>query len=99
MFLKNYVDARKFKNEMNSLMKKKKVNQQQINKMCSRDLSQKNVMKDSLLLKKCAIKKFLENLCFLIVKDNSFIHFVENIYLIKPLALHLCPIINFPSKK
>jgi hypothetical protein len=31
-------------------------------------------------------------------KINS-INFLENIYLINPLALHLCPRINFPSKK
>ncbi len=106
MFLKNHVDAnhaivaKSFENEMNSLMqKKRKGNQQQINKMCLRDLSQKNCYERFLQKKRCAIKKFLQNLCLLIVKDNSFIHFVENIYLIKPLALHLCPIINFPSKK
>jgi hypothetical protein len=101
MSFKNHVDAKpchcckkvwEWTEQFNA--KKRKGNQQQINKMCLRDLSQKN-----LLWKIHAIKRFLENLCLLIVKNNSSIHFVENIYLIKPLALHLCPRINFPSKK
>jgi hypothetical protein len=92
--------AKRFENEVNNLMQRKeKVINNKKKKMCLSDLFQKNCCERFLPKKRCAIKKFLENLCLLIVKNNLSIHFVENVYLIKPLALHLCPRSNFPSKK
>jgi hypothetical protein len=43
-------------------------------------------------------KEFNENLGLLIVKTNLPIQFVDNVQF-KILTLHLCPRINFPSKR
>jgi hypothetical protein len=43
-------------------------------------------------------KEFDENLGLLIVKTNLIIQFVKSVWF-KRLALHLCPKINFPSKR
>jgi hypothetical protein len=43
-------------------------------------------------------KEFLEDLALLIVKNNLLIQFVESMWL-KCLIIHLCPKLNFPSKR
>ncbi len=104
--LQNHVDANHaivakiFENEVNnSMQRKEKVINNKKTKCVFGICFKKNCCERFLQKKGCAIKKFLENLCLLIVKNNLSIHFVENIYLIKPLALHLCPRSNFLSKK
>jgi hypothetical protein len=43
-------------------------------------------------------KEFDENLSLLIIKNNLAIQFVESIWF-RILSLHLCPRLNFPSKR
>jgi hypothetical protein len=43
-------------------------------------------------------KEFLEDLSLLIVNNNLPIQFVESVWL-KRLTMHLCPKLNFPSKR
>jgi hypothetical protein len=43
-------------------------------------------------------KDFFQDLGLLIIKNNTLFQFVESIWL-KRLVLHLCPKLNFPSKK
>jgi hypothetical protein len=43
-------------------------------------------------------KEFLEDLGLIIVNNNLLIQFVESVWL-KHLTMHLCPKLNFPSKR
>jgi len=59
-------------------------------------ISKKFVVKDS--FKIFNKKKFDKDLSLLIIKNNLLIQYVESIWL-KRLTLHLCPILNFPSRR
>ncbi len=61
---------------------------QSLNFFCQRYLQKKKVSQ----------KEFLEDLGLLIVKNNLPIQFVESMWL-KCLILHLCPKLNFLSKR
>jgi hypothetical protein len=56
------------------------------------------LVKDSFKKEDVPQKEFLEDLGLLIVNNNLPIQFVENVWL-KCLTMHLCPKLNFPSKR
>jgi hypothetical protein len=55
-------------------------------------------MKDSFKKEDVPQKEFLEDLGLFIVNNNLPIQFVESVWL-KCLTMHLCPKLNFPSKR
>ncbi len=89
----------KFEEEVINLVKqteerhlaKRKVN------ITKQSISKYFTMKDS-FQKGVPQKEFLKDLGLLIVKNNFPIQFVESMWL-KWLTLHLCPKLNFPSKR
>lgn len=108
MFQKNYVDAnhaivaKRFANEVNNLIQRKEKKRQsttQKQKCVCEICLKKNCCERFLQKNECAIKKKPWKLMFFNCEKINSINFLENIYLINPLASHLCPRINFPSKK
>jgi hypothetical protein len=89
-----------FEKEVNSLLRnieKKQPSKKRINPSWS-SISNFFSIKDTFKKENVSKKNKLKNLGLLIVKNNLPIQFVESIWL-KHLILHLCPKLNFPSRR
>jgi hypothetical protein len=92
--------VKKFVEEVNNSMKQTKERHfaKKILNISRGSLSKVFIVKDYFQKEDLPQKDFFEDLGLLIIKNNSLFQFVENIWL-KWLVLHLCPKLNFPSRK
>jgi hypothetical protein len=92
--------AKMFEKEVNSLLKGRKEKQPTKTKviMSGGSIFKFFLSKIPFIKKDVPQKEFLEDLGLLIVKNNLPIQFMESMWL-KRLIMHLCPKLNFPSKR